>query len=53
MSWNNIEMYQRPNLFFVKQPLLEFVVDLTENLLYMRKLLKPKTCSKRNIKGGS
>ena len=28
MSWNNIDLYQRPNLLFVKQLLLEFVVDL-------------------------
>ena len=39
MSWNNIDLYPRPNLLFVKEPLLEFDVDLTENLLViMRKL---------------
>lgn len=39
MSWNNIDLYQRRNLLFVKEPLLEFDVDLTENLLeIMRKL---------------
>lgn len=39
MSWNNIDLYQRRNLLFVKEPLLEVDIDLTENLLViMRKL---------------